>query len=131
MIIDEGFHADDPRYRLAQIQDALLRDVRFIVGIRMHTKGMTIAQAEELLRQGGLSAAAGRRLREQARHVRPDLRLLHDGQADDPQAARRLQGEDGRASTRCRSSTTAFISLGPLPLPLIRKAMLGEVGQLF
>ncbi len=24
-----------------------------------------------------------------------------------------------------------FISLGPLPLPLIRKAMLGEVGQLF
>jgi hypothetical protein len=25
----------------------------------------------------------------------------------------------------------AFIKLGPLPLPLIRKAMLGEVGQLF
>jgi uncharacterized protein (DUF885 family) len=24
-----------------------------------------------------------------------------------------------------------FISLGPLPLPLIRKAMLGEVGELF
>jgi uncharacterized protein (DUF885 family) len=24
-----------------------------------------------------------------------------------------------------------FISLGPLPLPLIRKAMLGETGQLF
>jgi len=25
----------------------------------------------------------------------------------------------------------AFIKLGPLPLPLMRKAMLGEVGQLF
>jgi uncharacterized protein (DUF885 family) len=24
-----------------------------------------------------------------------------------------------------------FISLGPLPLPLVRKAMLGETGQLF
>jgi uncharacterized protein (DUF885 family) len=24
-----------------------------------------------------------------------------------------------------------FISTGPLPLPLVRKAMLGEVGQLF
>ena len=24
-----------------------------------------------------------------------------------------------------------FIALGPLPLPLIRKAMLGEAGQLF
>ena len=47
MVIDEGFHADDPRYRLAQIQDALLRNARFIVGIRMHTKGMTIEQAED------------------------------------------------------------------------------------
>ena len=25
----------------------------------------------------------------------------------------------------------AFIKLGPLPLPLIRRAMLGETGQLF
>src|SRR5262249_1685732 len=33
MVIDEGFHADDPKYRLAQIQDALLRDARFIAGI--------------------------------------------------------------------------------------------------
>ena len=24
-----------------------------------------------------------------------------------------------------------FIKLGPLPLPLVRKAMLGEVGQVF
>ncbi|MCL0149340.1 DUF885 family protein, partial [Klebsiella pneumoniae] len=34
MMLDEGLHADDPRYRLAQLQDALLRDVRFIVGIK-------------------------------------------------------------------------------------------------
>jgi hypothetical protein len=33
--VDEGFHADDPRYRLAAIQDALLRDARFIAGIRI------------------------------------------------------------------------------------------------
>jgi len=32
------FTQTNPRYRLAQIQDALLRDARFIVGIRMHTK---------------------------------------------------------------------------------------------
>ena len=39
MVIDEGFHADDPSYRLAQIQDALLRDARFIVGIRHAHEG--------------------------------------------------------------------------------------------
>ena len=42
MMIDEGFHAGDPGYRLAQLQDALLRDVRFIVGIKLHTQRMTI-----------------------------------------------------------------------------------------
>src|SRR5262245_52324274 len=47
MVIDEGFHADDPRYRLAQVQDALLRDARFIVGIRLHTRGMTVAEAQD------------------------------------------------------------------------------------
>ena len=47
MMLDEGLHADDPRYRLAQLQDALLRDVRFIVGIKMHTEGMTVEQAQE------------------------------------------------------------------------------------
>ena len=64
MVIDEGFHADDPRYRLAQIQDALLRDARFIVGIRMHTKGMTVRAGGGVLRQGGVSARARRAIRE-------------------------------------------------------------------
>ena len=40
-MIDEGFHASQPQYRLAQLQDALLRNARFIVGIKMHTQGMT------------------------------------------------------------------------------------------
>jgi uncharacterized protein (DUF885 family) len=57
MVIDEGFHADDPRYRLAQIQDALLRDARFIVGIRMHTKGMTLTEAEEFFVRRAISRA--------------------------------------------------------------------------
>ncbi|MDZ4832947.1 MAG: DUF885 domain-containing protein [Candidatus Melainabacteria bacterium] len=42
MMLDEGFHADDPKLRLVQIHDALLRVCRYIVGIRMHTKGMSM-----------------------------------------------------------------------------------------
>jgi uncharacterized protein (DUF885 family) len=37
MILDEGYAQDDLRMRLGQLQDALLRNVRFIVGIEMHT----------------------------------------------------------------------------------------------
>ena len=35
------------------------------------------------------------------------------------------------SATACRTFHDAFIKLGPLPLPLIRKAMLGETGELF
>jgi hypothetical protein len=53
MMIDEGFHAGDPRYRLAQLQDALLRNVRFIAGIKIHTQGMTIDEATTLFETQG------------------------------------------------------------------------------
>ena len=69
MVIDEGFHADDPRYRLAQVQDALLRDARFIVGIRLHTKGMTVAEAEEFFVKEGYQSRPVARSETQARHV--------------------------------------------------------------
>jgi uncharacterized protein (DUF885 family) len=47
MVLDEGLYNNDPRYRLAQLVDALLRDCRYIVGIKMHTQGMTMDQARK------------------------------------------------------------------------------------
>lgn len=53
MVLDEGFGNNDPRLRLAQLVDALLRDCRYIVGIRMHTQGMTMAEAREFFVKEG------------------------------------------------------------------------------
>ncbi len=47
MMVDEGFGADDPQSRLGQLGDALLRNCRFVVSIGLHTKGMTLEDAEE------------------------------------------------------------------------------------
>ena len=80
---------------------------------------MTIAQAEDYFVKEGYQPKLSPFPRE-ARHIRPDLRVRHDGQADDSQAARGLQGEDGRAVLLQKFDDT-FISLGPLPLPLIRR----------
>ena len=96
MMLDEGLHADDPRYRLAEVQDALLRDVRFIVGIKMHTGGMTVEQARDMFVSEAYVPHGGGGVRGETRDIGRDLRLLHDGQADDPQAARGLQGRTGR-----------------------------------
>ena len=129
-MLDEGLHADDPRYRLAQVQDALLRDVRFIVGIKMHTQGMTVEQAKNMFVKQAYQPEPVAESEAKRGTSDADVRLLHDGQADDPEAARGLQGEDGRAYS-LKDFHDAFIKLGPLPLPLIRKAMLGEIGDPF
>ena len=37
MMLDEGYANSDPKLRIGQLQDALLRNARYIVGIQMHT----------------------------------------------------------------------------------------------
>jgi len=48
MMVDEGWGNGDPRVRLAQLDEALLRECRYVVGVKLHTQGMTIEQAEKL-----------------------------------------------------------------------------------
>ena len=52
MMLDEGF-SKDPKMRLGQLQDALLRDARYIVGIEMHTGKRTFDQAIEFFVKEG------------------------------------------------------------------------------
>ncbi len=47
MMVDEGWGNGDPKVRLAQLDEALLRNCRYVVGVKLHTQGMTIQQAEK------------------------------------------------------------------------------------
>jgi uncharacterized protein (DUF885 family) len=130
MVSDEGFHADDPKYRLAQIQDALLRDARFIVGIKMHTQGMSMADAEQFFMKEGYQP--GPVAKSETKRGTSDAtygyytmgKLMIVKLRDDYRA------KTGAAFT-LQAFHDTFIKLGPLPLPLIRKAMLGEAGKAF
>ena len=53
MMLDEGYGNGDLKLRLGQLQDALLRDARYIVGIQMHTGKMTLEQATEFFVKEG------------------------------------------------------------------------------
>src|SRR6476619_5959710 len=58
MMVDQGFGGGDPRIRLTQLQEALLRDCRYIVGIKLHTKGMSVEDgARFFVEQGFLEPA--------------------------------------------------------------------------
>jgi uncharacterized protein (DUF885 family) len=131
MMIDEGFHAGDPKYRLAQLQDALLRNIRFIAGIGMHTKGMTVDEATKLFETEG-HQPHGLAVQEAKRGAGDPLygyytmgKLMILKLRDDYK-------KKAGADYSLQKFHDAFIRLGPLPLPLVRRAMLGESsGSLF
>jgi hypothetical protein len=54
MMIDEGYGNGDLKLRLGQLQDALLRNARYIVGIQMHTGKMTFDQGVDFFVNEGM-----------------------------------------------------------------------------
>lgn len=53
MMLDEGYGNGDLKLRLGQLQDALLRNARYIAGIQMHTGKMTLEQATDFFVKEG------------------------------------------------------------------------------
>ena len=129
--IDELEGSPDPIVQpLAQLQDALLRDVRFMAGIELHTQGMTIEQAQALFES-------------QAHQPAPVALSEAKRGANDPLYGYYTMGKLAllklRDDYKAKKNTAftlhefhdTFIQLGPLPLPLVREKMLGERGSLF
>jgi uncharacterized protein (DUF885 family) len=121
-MVDEGFGATNPRYRLAQLQEALVRDVRFVVSIKLHTQGMSVAEAARMFEEKAFQEPANayeeaRRGTWNATYLFYTLGKLHI------QALR----DEYRAKTGAslKQFHDAFLSTGPLPLPLVRKLLLG------
>jgi uncharacterized protein (DUF885 family) len=130
MMLDEGFHGGDPKYRLAQLQDALLRDVRFIVGIKMHVQGMTVEEATKLFETAAhqphpVAVSEAKRGTSDALYGYYTMGKLMILKLRDDYKAKK------GSEYSLRGFHDAFIRIGPLPLPLIRRAMLGDVGRLF
>jgi uncharacterized protein (DUF885 family) len=130
MMIDEGFHANEPKYRLAQLQDALLRDVRFIVGIKMHTQGMTVDQATQLFETQGHQPHPVAVSEAKRGAGDPLYGYYTMGKLMILKLREDYRAKQGSAFT-LQGFHDTFLKLGPLPLPLIRRAMLGATGEVF
>ena len=51
MMLEQGYGEGDPRLLLVQLQAALIRVCRYLAGIQLHTRGMTVEQASLLFQQ--------------------------------------------------------------------------------
>lgn len=131
LIWEAGFGAGDPRTRIGQIQNALLRNVRYLVAIGLHAGSLTVAEAERMFREQGFQDAAN--ARQQAARGTFDPAFLNYTLGK--LMVRRLR-EDWTASRGGRAAWREFhdrfLSFGGPPIPVVRAAMLGGAdGPLF
>jgi uncharacterized protein (DUF885 family) len=125
MMLDEGYGAGDRKLRLGQLQDALLRNARFIAGIKMHTGQMTFDEAVEFFVKDGYQ-------------VRPVAEKEAKRGTSDPtylvytlgklqilklrEDYKKLKG----AQFSLQEFHDSFIKQGAPPIKIVRKALLGD-----
>jgi len=125
MMLDEGYGAGDRKLRLGQLQDALLRNARFIAGIKMHTGQMTFDEAVEFFVKEGYQ-------------VRPVAEKEAKRGTSDPTYLVYTLGklqilklrDDYKKMKGAKFSLEefhdAFIKQGTPPIKLVRRALLGD-----
>lgn len=121
MMVDEGFGNGDPRVRLAQLQEALLRDCRYVVGVKLHTAGMTVEEGAKVFEEKAFQEPAN--AYEEARRgaYNPTYLYYTLGKIQIQELRdeyRRLKGGT------LRDFHDAFVRQGGLPIALVRRILL-------
>jgi uncharacterized protein (DUF885 family) len=123
MMVDEGFGGGDPKIRLAQLQEALLRDCRYVVGIKLHTQGMTVEEGAKVFEEKGFQEPAN--AYEEARRGAYNPTYLY-------YTFGKLQIQELRDEYKAKKGGTlrdfhdAFVAQGGLPIALVRKVLFRE-----
>jgi uncharacterized protein (DUF885 family) len=125
MMLDEGLHNKNPRFRLAQLQMALLRACRYLVSIRMHTRGMTVVQATVFFQNNGYQNRHNAEVEALRGIDDPGYLRYQLGKLMILKLREELRRKEGAAFSLGKFHD-AFLSEGAIPVPLIRRAMLGE-----
>ena len=125
MMLDEGYGNGDPKLRIGQLQDALLRDARYIVGIQMHTGTMTLAQATDFfVKEGHQTATVSDR--EAKRGTSDPTYLIYTlGKLEIMKLRADYKQKVGTSFTLLQFHDE-FMRQGMPPIPLVRRAMLGN-----
>lgn len=131
MMWEAGLGDGDPETHIGQLLNAMLRTVRFLSAVGMHTGSMTVEESERLFREQGFQDAAT--ARQQAARGTFDPAYLNYTMGK--LMIKKLR-EDWTASRGGKQAWLnfhdEFLRYGGPPIPLVREAMLGEQrGSLF
>ena len=125
MMVDAGLGDGDPEIRIGQLLNALLRNVRYLSAIGLHTEGMTVAESQAMFEEkafqdfGNASQQAYRGTYDPGYLNYTLGKLMINKLRDDWTTGRGGREAWGRFHDQ-------FLSYGVPPIPLIREQMLGS-----
>jgi uncharacterized protein (DUF885 family) len=134
MMLDEGYGqpgtgARDTRdarmIRLGQLQDALLRDARFVVGIEMHTGQMTFDQAVRFFVDEGYQTRAGGLVESKRGTTNATYLYYTLGKLQILKLRADLEKKEGTQFS-LRQFHDDFLKQGFPPVKIVRRALLGD-----
>ena len=125
MMLDEGYGNGDLKLRLGQLQDALLRDARYIAGIRMHTGKMTVEQAREFFVKEGYQVGPVADKEAKRGTSDPTYLVYTLGKLEILKLREDYKHSKGGKST-LQEFHDAFLAQGYPPVKIVRAALLGD-----
>lgn len=128
MMLDEGFGGNNPKLRLAQLSLALLRLCRYLVGLRLHTEGMSYEQGVEFFIREGYQERINAE-REARRGTGDPTYLVYTLGKMQILKLREDYRQRMGAAFRLGAFHDRLISYGMPPVKIIRLAMLGETSS--
>jgi uncharacterized protein (DUF885 family) len=125
MMLDEGYGKGDPKLRLGQLQDALLRNARFIAGIQMHTGKMTMEEAQEFFVKEGFQVRPVAEKEAKRGTSDPTYLVYTLGKLEILKLREDYKKMKGSAYT-LQGFHDAFLQQGYPPIKIVRRALLGN-----
>jgi hypothetical protein len=124
MMYDAGLGAGDPEMRVGMLTNALLRNVRFVSAICLHTGCMTPAESEEMFRRQAFADAGNARQQAARGTYDPGYLAYTLGKL----MIRKLRTDwlAAHPGADMRQFHDRFLSHGAPPVPLVRREMLGS-----
>jgi uncharacterized protein (DUF885 family) len=127
MMLDEGLGNGDPRLRLSQSIDALLRDCRLVASIEMHTGQITLDQATALMEQQCFQSTAVAPKEARRGTSDPGYFSYTLGKLEILKLRDDMQKKEGANFSLTRFHDR-FLNAGLVPIAIIRREMTGQDG---
>jgi len=124
MMVEAGFGREDPGVKLGQLAEALVRLVRFIVGIRLHAEDMSVEQGVRLFREDAYMEEASARREAERGAFDPTYMVYSAGKLMLLKLRQDYKAKVGKAFS-LRSFHDTLLGNGTAPFWLHRQLMLG------